>query len=62
VRVIRERIRANGAAPVEPAWKRRWERFVDLAYELAQDEEAPDHVKWAADGVLEVNKEMEEDE
>ena len=57
VRVIRERIRSGGSAPVESAWKRRWERFVDLAYELAQDTETPEHVKRAAYGVINVDVE-----
>lgn len=57
VRVIRERIRANGAEPTEPAWKRKWERFLDLAYELAQDEETPERLKRAADCVIDVMRE-----
>lgn len=46
VSLIRARVKHNGDLP--PAWKGRWERVLVLAELLADDEEAPAHVRlWA---------------
>ncbi len=60
VRVIRAWIRDNGEEQVRPTWERLLERFLDIAYELEQDKEAPGWVRQAAHWIVAECKEWME--